>query len=371
MKARGAVIHAIGEKWSVEDLDLEDPRPGEVLVRVMATGLCHSDEHLRTGDLNQPLPLVGGHEGAGIVEAVGPGVRRVKVGDHIATYYLPACGVCRWCASGMQYICDNGKDMFEGMMLDGTARFHLSDGKGIGAMQRLGTFSNWLVAPEMECQKIDDDIPFEHACFMSCCLPTGWGSAVNVGEVKPGDVSIVVGVGGVGSGAVQGASMAGARVVVAVDPVPFKRTAALEHFGATHAFATLEEAMDLVYRETNGQGADQTIVTLGRLELADIQGAFRSVRKRGIVVLTSIGENSGPIPIDPIELTVYCKELRGSIYGWTNPTKDITRFLSDYKAGKLNLADMVTKTYSVDEINEAYDDMYAGKNIRGVIVHSH
>ncbi|MCW2839509.1 MAG: alcohol dehydrogenase [Aeromicrobium sp.] len=371
MKARGAVIHGIGEKWSVEDMELDEPKEGEVLIKVMATGLCHSDEHLRTGDLGQPLPLVGGHEGAGIVEAVGPNVTRVKVGDHVSTYYLPACGTCRWCASGMQFICDNGKDMFEGMMLDGTPRFHLSDGRGIGAMQRLGTFSNWLVAPEMECQKIDDDIPFEYACLMSCGLPTGWGSAVNAGGVQPGDVSIIMGAGGVGSGAVQGAAQAGARVVIAVDPVEFKRAKALESFGATHAFATIEEAMPFVHEQTNGQGADQTIMTMGRMELDDMQKAFDSVRKMGTVVVTTIGVNEGPIPINPLDLTIFCKQLRGAIFGLSNPTKDIPRLLADYKAGRLNLQDMVTTTYSIDDINLAYDDMYAGKNIRGVILHEH
>jgi NDMA-dependent alcohol dehydrogenase len=370
MNVRGAVIHAVGEKWSVEDMELDQPKEGEVLVKVMATGLCHSDDHLVTGDLAQPLPLVGGHEGAGIVEAVGPGVTRVKPGDHISTYYLPACGICEWCSRGMQFICDNGKDMFLGMMLDGTPRFHLKNGQGIGAMQRLGTFANYLVAPEMECQVIDKDIPFEYACLMSCGVPTGWGSAVNAGGVRPGDVVIIMGTGGVGAAAVQGASHAGARVVVAVDPVAFKRDTVLK-LGATHAFASMEEAMPFVLSETNGQGADVTVVTLGRLELEHLTQAFQSIRKMGTCVLTSIGQNNGPIPIDPLELTIYAKQLRGALFGNSNPTRDIPRLLSYYKSGKLNLKDMVTRTYTLDEINQAYQDLKDGLNMRSVIVHEH
>jgi S-(hydroxymethyl)glutathione dehydrogenase/alcohol dehydrogenase len=270
----------------------------------------------------------------------------------------------------MQFICDNGKDMFMGMMLDGTPRFHLKDGRGIGAMQRLGTFANYLVAPEQECIKIDDDIPFEHACLMSCGVPTGWGSAVNAGGVQPGDVVIIMGTGGVGTSAVQGASHAGARVVVAVDPVAFKREISLK-LGATHAFASIEEAMPFVRDETNGQGADVTVVTLDRLEPEHLTQAFQSIRKMGTCVVTSIGQNEGPIPIDPLELVIYAKNLRGALFGNSNPTRDIPRLLSYYKSGKLNLHDVVTRTYPLDDVNQAYEDLEQGLNIRGVIVHEH
>src|ERR1035437_4421793 len=187
MKCRGAVLNAIGQPWSVEDLELDEPRHNEVLVRLVASGVCHSDAHLMTGDLPNVLPTVGGHEGAGVVEAVGPGETRVKAGDHIVTAFIPACGVCRWCAQGMQYICDNGRDVNSGLMLDGTARFHLSDGRGVGAMQRLGTFANWLVIHRSEAIRVDDDIPLEVGCLVACGVATGWGSVVTAGGVRPGD----------------------------------------------------------------------------------------------------------------------------------------------------------------------------------------
>ncbi|MGY1631834.1 NDMA-dependent alcohol dehydrogenase [Geodermatophilus sp. SYSU D01186] len=370
MKVNGAVIHAIGEKWSVEELELEEPRANEVLVKVMASGLCHSDDHLVTGDLAQPLPLVGGHEGAGVVVAVGEGVTRVKPGDHIATAYIPGCGVCDWCAQGMQFICDNGLDMFKGFMLDDTPRFHLSDGRGIGAMQRLGTFANYLVAPEQECIKIDPDIPFEHACLVACGVTTGWGSAVYAGGTRPGDVVVVLGTGGVGMNAIQGASNAGARMVVAVDPVPMKRELARQ-LGATDAFASIDEAMPAIHAATNGQGADVSIVTIGRLEPEDIAAGFRAIRKMGTCVVTAIGQNEGPIPIDPLELTIFAKQLRGGLFGNANPTRDIPRLLTYYKAGKLKLEELVTNTYRLPEINQAYDDLREGRNIRGVLVHEH
>ena len=204
MKARGAVFRTVGEPLSVEELDVRDPSDHEVLVRVVASGVCHSDYHVMSGDQAQPLPLVMGHEGAGIVEKVGPGVDRVRVGDHVATAFVPGCGRCQWCSRGMQYICDTGADMSSGMMLDGTARFYTSDGDGIGAMDRLGTFTNWMTIPENQAIKIDDDLPLDKACLVSCGVTTGWGSAVNAARVRPGDITIVVGVGGVGMNAVAG-----------------------------------------------------------------------------------------------------------------------------------------------------------------------
>jgi NDMA-dependent alcohol dehydrogenase len=370
MKINGAVIHAVGEKWSVEELELEEPRANEVLVKVMASGLCHSDDHLTTGDLDQPLPLVGGHEGAGVVVAVGEGVTRVEPGDHIVTAFIPGCGVCDWCAQGMQFICDGGKDMFLGMMLDGTPRFHLADGRGIGAMQRLGTFANYLVAPEQECIKIDKDIPFEHACLVACGVTTGWGSAVYAGGTRPGDVVVVMGTGGVGMNAIQGAAHAGARIVVAVDPVAAKRELA-EKLGATHSFGSIADAMPVIHAETNGQGADVSIVTIGRVEPEHIGEAFRAIRKMGTCVVTGIGQNEGPLPIDPLELTIYAKQLRGGLFGNANPTRDIPRLLKYYQAGKLRLEELVSRKYQLQDINQAYDDLREGRNVRGVVLHEH
>ncbi|MCO7192550.1 NDMA-dependent alcohol dehydrogenase [Pseudonocardia sp. McavD-2-B] len=366
----GAVVHEVGSKWSVERLRLRDPGPTEVRIRVMASGLCHSDDHLVTGDIPNALPLVGGHEGAGIVESVGSAVRRLKPGDHVATAYLPACGTCTWCAQGMQYICDTGGGMETGMALDGSARFTTADGHGIGAMQRLGTFADHLVTDEAQAVKIADDIPFEVACLVSCGVGTGWGAAVNAAEVRPRDTVLVVGVGGVGINAVQGASHAGAAYVVAVDPVGYKRERALE-LGATHAFPSIAEALPFVRSVTNGQGADSAVVTVGVLTGDLVAEAFGAVRKRGTIAVASIGQNEPGIPISPLELVTYAKTLRGLLFGNCNPTRDIPALLDYYRAGRLKLDELITRRYRLDEVNQAYADMHAGINLRGVLVHEH
>lgn len=369
--AHGATINEVGGKWVVEEYDLAEPGPGEVRIKVMASGLCHSDDHLVTGDIPNTLPLVGGHEGAGIIDAVGPGVTHLAVGDHVATAYLPACGHCNWCARGMQYICDTGAGMEAGMMLDGTARFtRVSDGRPVGAMQRLGTFANYLVTSDAQAVKIDDDVPFDVACLVSCGVATGWGAAVNGAGVRPGDTAMIVGAGGVGINAVQGAQHAGAARVVAVDPVEFKREQALK-LGATHAFASIEAAMPFVHSVTNGQGADGAVVTVGVVDGDLIAEAFRAIRKEGTVAVVSIGQNEPGIPISPLELVVYAKHLRGVLFGNLNPTKDIPALIDYYKAGRLKLDELITRRYSIDQVNEAYVDMHAGVNLRGVLIHEH
>lgn len=370
MKVQGSVMHRVGGSWTIEELDLSEPGPGEVRIKVMASGLCHSDDHLVTGDYAAVLPFVGGHEGAGIIDAVGSGVTRVKPGDHVATAYLPTCGICSWCAQGMQYICDNGRDLEKGLMLDGTARFRFSDGRPCGAMQRLGTFANYLVTPQDQCVKIDKDIPFDVACLVSCGVTTGWGAAVNVADVRPRDLVMIIGVGGVGINAVQGALHAGAQYIVAVDPVQFKRESALK-FGATHAFASIAEAMPFVYSVSNGQGADSAIVTVGRVDGNIIGEAFSAIRKRGTCAVVAIGQSTPGIEINPQELVVFVKTLRGVLFGNSNPTYDIPKLLSYYKTGHLRLDELITRRYSLSEVNTAYQDMHAGRNLRGVLIHEH
>jgi S-(hydroxymethyl)glutathione dehydrogenase/alcohol dehydrogenase len=370
MKARGAVFRTVGEPLSVEELDVRDPNDHEVLVRVVASGVCHSDYHIMSGDQAQPLPQVLGHEGAGIVEQVGPGVDRVRVGDHVATAFIPGCGRCQWCSRGMQYICDTGADMSSGMMLDGTARFYTADGVGIGAMGRLGTFANWMTIPENQAIKIDDDLPLDKACLVSCGVTTGWGSAVNAARVRPGDITIVVGVGGVGMNAVQGARLAGASKIFAVDTESSKRDVA-KSFGATHTAATITEALEEIRPMTNGQGADNIVITVGRISNEIIAEAFGAIRKGGVCVVTAAGLQTPGIQISPFELTVYAKTLRGALFGNSNPTWDIPRLLGFYKNQQLKLDELVSKTYLVDGINDAFTDMLEGRNLRGVVLHEH
>ncbi|SDO01876.1 S-(hydroxymethyl)glutathione dehydrogenase / alcohol dehydrogenase [Klenkia soli] len=370
MNVKGAVIDRVGGKWAVQELDLVEPGPTEVRIKVMASGLCHSDDHLVTGDIPNLLPMVGGHEGSGIVEAVGSAVTRLAVGDHIATAYLPACGVCNWCAQGMQYICNTGAGMENGFAVDGSPRFRTLDGTPVGAMQRLGTFANYLVTDQAQAVKIDREIPFDVAALVSCGVATGWGAAVNGAGVRPRDTTLVVGVGGVGMNAVQGAAHAGAANVIAVDPVSFKREQA-EEMGATHSFASIAEAMPLIHSVTEGQGADNAVLTVGVVDGGLIAEAFAALRKQGTLAVVSIGQNEPGIPISPLELVVYAKQLRGVLFGNCNPTRDIPALLDYYRSGHLRLDELITRRYGMDQVNQAYEDMHAGRNIRGVLVHEH
>jgi NDMA-dependent alcohol dehydrogenase len=255
MKTNAAVLWGLNEKWSVEEVELDGPREGEVLISFEATGLCHSDHHVVTGDLaGVTLPMIGGHEGAGTVAEVGPGVRGLDVGDHVVTSFLPACGRCRWCATGHQNLCDMGALILTGLQADGTYRRRVR-GKDVGVMAGVGSFSQYGTLSETSVVKIDDDLPLARACLLGCGVMTGWGSAVNSADVSPGDTVVVIGCGGIGSGAIQGARLAGAERIVVIDLVESKRDKAFE-FGATHFVTSIEEATALVGDLTRGVMAD-------------------------------------------------------------------------------------------------------------------
>lgn len=371
MKAKGAVLWGLNEKWSVEEIELDPPQEGELLVEFEATGLCHSDHHIRTGDMfGVSFPLIGGHEGAGVVQEVGPGVRDVSVGDHVVTSFLPACGRCRWCATGRQNLCDYGAIILAGVQADGTFR-RRARGRGIGALSGVGSFAQWGVLSEASVVRIDNDVPLSRACLLGCGVTTGWGSAVNTANVSPGDVVLVVGCGGIGSGAIQGARLAGAEQIVVVDIEPSKRDKAFQ-FGATHFATSMEEATQLVGEITRGVMADSAILTPGVLDGAMINDGLNAVRKGGAVVVTALASMSEVTPTLPLTLfTLFQKRLLGSLYGEANPRADIPRLISLYRSGKLLLDETVTTEYKLNDINEAYDDMLAGRNIRGVIIHDH
>ena len=367
MKTQAAVLFSQPGKWEITELDLDEPKANEVLVRMVAAGLCHSDDHLATGDMPaMRMPLAGGHEGAGIVEAIGPNVTNVVPGDHVVMQFIPGCGRCRWCASGQQNLCDLGAMLLAGTQIDGTFRMH-KDGTDIAQMCFVSTFSQYSVVPSVACVKIPDDIPLTEACLVGCGVPTGWGSAVKGAEVQPGDVTIVMGVGGIGINSVQGARHAGATRIIAVDPVPFKREMALQ-LGATDAVEHIDQAATLAQELTNGQGADNVIVTIGVTRSEHIGQAFNAVRKGGTVAVVGLGPLSDQsIPVSPFILTLFQKRIQGVLYGSLSPSKDMLRLLNMYQAGQLKLKELVTRTYTLDQINEGYADMHAGRNIRGVI----
>ena len=368
MKTRGAVVREQPGKWEVVEIDMEAPRQGELQLKMVASGLCHSDDHMTTGDLPASLlPAAGGHEGSGIVSAIGPNTPGWEIGDHVVMSFLPGCGRCRWCASGMQNLCDMGANVMTGCRADGTFRMSMG-GMPISQMAGISTFCEDTVVDVASCVKVAKDIPLEKACLVGCGVGTGWGSAVNSAETKPGQTIIVMGIGGIGINAVQGASHAGAMHVIAVDPVEFKRETA-QQLGATHSFATMDEAAEFARSVTNGQGADAAIVTVGVLKTEHVAQAFQAVRKAGTVVVTGIGNINEEVRIPAFELTLYQKRIQGALFGASSPSRDIPWMLAMYQSGKLRLDELITTTYKLDDINQGYADMHAGKNIRGVIVY--
>ena len=375
MQTRGAVIRQAPGKYEVVDLEVDDPGVGEIQVQMVASGLCHSDDHVATGDIPVGVyPFAGGHEGAGIVTKAGQNTKGIKEGDHVVFSFLPSCGHCRWCASGMQNLCDLGAGLLAGSRwADPTSyRLKLADGGGpVGQMCGISTFVETTTVSQDSCVKIPDDIPLEVACLVGCGVGTGWGSAVNAGGVQPGNTTIVMGIGGIGINAVQGAAHAGASNIIAVDPIAFKREKAQE-LGATHAVETMEEATEIAKQFTNGQGADQAIVTVGVLKPEMVGQAMASIRKAGTVVVTALGNiaDTTPLPVSLADVTLFQKRIQGAMFGMSNPNWDILRQLQLYRDGVLKLDELVTKSYTLDEIGQGYQDMHDGKNIRGVIRYS-
>ncbi|HEX6425189.1 MAG TPA: NDMA-dependent alcohol dehydrogenase, partial [Acidimicrobiales bacterium] len=320
MQTRAAILWEPNTEWSVEDIELDAPKAGEVKVQLAASGLCHSDEHLLTGDMVldpevaammglEQFPVIGGHEGAGEVVEVGPGVTNLKEGDHVALGFIPSCGRCPSCARGWQHLCDLGAFLLAGRQVsDMTARHHSKDGRDLGLMCCLGTFGPVTVVNEASCIKLDDDIPLDRAALVGCGVTTGWGAATNAADVQPGETVVVIGLGGVGMNALQGAAMAGARHVVAVDPVEWKREQA-PTFGATHTAASIEEATALVGEITWGANADKAILTTGVAEGALIAPMMGLVAKGGRAVVTAVAPISqNEVQLNLFDLTLQRKE---------------------------------------------------------------
>ena len=381
MKCKAAVLHGLGQEWQIEELTIEPLRAGEVLVEWKVAGMCHSDEHLVTGDMVPPaemlaaagippfFPIIGGHEGAGVVVEVGPGVTSVAPGDHVSASFIPSCGRCRYCSTGRQNLCDAGAGAMQaGMSTDGTSRHFLGE-QPVTLMAKLGTFAQYTAVAEASIIKVDADLPLDVVALVSCGVATGWGSATNRADVRPGDTVVVVGIGGIGINAVQGAAMAGAKRVIAVDPVEFKREKAME-FGATHTYASMADAMTAVGEMTWGQMADKVIMTPGVLYGDMMQLGTALAGKGGTIVVTAIAPmTQTESSVNLFELAMWNKEIKGTIFGSLNPRHDIPKLLGLYREGTLKLDELITRRYTLDEINVGYQAMRNGENIRGVIMY--
>ena len=378
MKTHAAVLWGRGQDWQIEEIELDPPTSREVLVRWGAAGLCHSDEHLRHNDLGseapgQPpraglFPMVGGHEGGGVVVEVGPNVDSLALGDHVAASFFPVCGRCKMCITGHSNLCDLGAATFApGQISDGTDRYHLEGAESLSIMAKLGTFAEYSVCHEDSLVKVDADLPLGAVALVSCGVMTGWGSAVYRAQVMPGDTVVVVGIGGVGINAVQGARMVGAKHIVAVDPIEFKQKSALD-FGATHAVGSMDEAVPIVTELTRGQMADAVIMVPGVMYGDLMAGALALTGKGGTCVVTGVApQRQSECSVNLFDLAMMQKEIKGVIFGAGNPRFDIPNLLSLYKSGQLKLDELITRTYALDQINQGYQDMLDGVNLRGVV----
>ncbi|NNN00252.1 MAG: NDMA-dependent alcohol dehydrogenase [Acidimicrobiaceae bacterium] len=381
MKVKASIVSELNGPWHTELIDIDEPHAFEVKVKMAFAGMCHSDEHLRTGDMAQDpavlemisgrdsmFPIIGGHEGSGIVESVGPNVTSLKVGDHVAVSFIPSCGKCEFCASGRQYICDMGATTLAGPMIsDGTWRHHLGD-VNLNRMAQLGTFSEYIVVHEASLVRVEPWLDLRAAALISCGISTGFGSAVNRGEVRPGQTVAVIGCGGVGSGAIQGAVHAGARAVIAIDTNPSKVDRALK-IGATHGCATtLDAAFTILPELTMGKNCDVVIITTGVMSPELIEQARSITAKGGIIVATSIAPyNQQTVEVNMFGLTLFNQELRGTVFGSESPRVQIPRLLRLHHEGKLIIEDLITKEYSIDDVEQGYADLASGENLRGVV----
>jgi NDMA-dependent alcohol dehydrogenase len=368
MQTEAAICWEPKTDWSVESIELDPPREGEVLVRLAASGMCHSDEHLLTGDLAAIFPIIGGHEGAGVIEEVGPGVTALQPGDHVVFGFIPACGRCASCARGRSNLCDNGAALLMGYQIDGTSRHHARD-RDLNVFVCLGTFGRHTVVNQMSCVKISDDVPLELACLVGCGVTTGWGSSVYAADVQPGDNVAVIGLGGIGTAAIQGARLAGAERIFAIDPVELKRDLAPK-FGATHTYASIDDAAEAIRTETWGRMCDKVICAMGVGRGSLMASIMSLTAKNGRVVVTNIHPMSEmDVSLNLCDLTIMQKQIVGSIFGSANIHYDIPHLLHLYRLGQLDLEGMVTNRYKLGDINQGYQDMRDGKNIRGVIVY--
>ncbi|MFM9873659.1 MAG: zinc-binding dehydrogenase [Fimbriimonadaceae bacterium] len=365
MKTRAAVLNEIGGRLEIMSLDLGAPRAGEALVKMSAAGVCHSDWHLVTGDTKHPLPVVLGHEGSGVIAEVGNGVTDVQVGDHVILNWAPYCGKCFYCLKGKTNLCDTYVGpMWAGTMLDGSTRYSLG-GEPVFHYCALACFSEFVVVPSMCCVRVSNQIPFDVAAVVGCAVTTGVGSVLNTATVERGSTVVVYGVGGVGLSTVMGANIAGAEIIIAVDPLESRLEAASD-LGATHCLLAGEDVVDRINEICGGHGADYVFEASG---LPVVQEeALRALRPGGELILSGLSAMGSATNLPGAVLVREEKTVKGSYYGSSNPPEDFVKYGEWFLDGSLPLDRLVTKRYSLDEINEAFGEMLAGSVRRGVII---
>ena len=365
MVVRAALLSEPGSPLKVVCLGLQKPKAGEVLVKVRAAGVCHSDWHLVTGDTRHPMPAVLGHEGAGWVEAVGSGVTHVKPGDHVALNWAPACGTCFYCQQGRPNLCDTFvAPIWAGTMLDGTTR--LTDrGRPVYHYCGLACFAEYTVVPSVSCVPLPRGLPFEIAVVIGCAVTTGVGSVLNTAKVEAGSSVAVFGAGGVGLSTVMGAKLACAETIIAIDPLDSRRAAALE-VGATHVLEPSPLLVDAVKQLTAGRGVDYAFEAAGVPAVQET--CLAAIRPGGTVVFSGLAPMGSATNLPGAILVREEKTVKGSYYGTSNPPVDFPRYAELYAQGRLPLDRLITRTYALDDVNEAFADMLSGAVRRGVLV---
>ena len=359
---KAVVEHDVNE-FSVVDVDLDEPKTGEVLVKMKATGVCHSDLSIINGTIRWKLPSVLGHEGAGLVEKVGEGVTQVKAGDHVVLSFVPNCGHCYNCERAEPHMCRMNKP--HGGLLDGTSRVSYK-GSEISVMSFLGNMAEYCVVPEACVVAVDKTYDFKAAALVGCGVTTGVGAAIKTAEVKPGSTVAVFGCGGVGLNVIQGARIAGASKIIAVDLSREKMEMAVA-FGATDTVAPDGDAFKEVLNLTNGIGVDYAFEVVGSGKL--VEACFKATRANGTTVLVGVGSADDRFSLNAMIVPFTGKTIKGCMYGSANFKVDFPMYLELYRQKKLDLDSLVTRTYTIDEAPEAFADMESGKNARGVIVY--
>ena len=370
MRTRAAVALAAGKPLEIMDVNLEGPKAGEVLIEVKATGICHTDEFTLSGaDPEGLFPAILGHEGAGVVLEVGPGVTSLKPGDHVIPLYTPECRDCEYCLNPKTNLCQSIRStQGQGLMPDGTSRFSMLDGTPILHYMGCSTFSNHTVLPEIALAKVRPDAPFDKICYIGCGVTTGIGAVINTAKVEIGSRAIVFGLGGIGLNVIQGLRLAGADQIVGVDINPSKKAMA-ERFGMTDFVNPTEVEGDLVpylVNLTKG-GADYTFDATGNVKV--MRTALESAHKGwGESIIIGVAPAGAEISTRPFQL-VTGRSWRGTAFGGARGRTDVPKIVDWYVEGKIEIDPMITHTMSLDEINTGFDLMHEGKSIRSVVVY--
>lgn len=365
METTAAVLSELNAPHEFRRITLDAPQQDEVLVRNVATSVCASDAHTRSGRIPSPLPAVLGHEGAGVVVEVGAGVTHVTPGDHVALSWMPSCGSCRYCQAGRPVLCTaSAPALLAGTLFDGTVRMHDGD-QDIHHYSFLSTFAEHTVVPAASAIKIPETIPLAVAALAGCGVLTGYGAVVNRARVAPGDAVLIYGAGGVGLSAVMAAQLSGADQIMVVDPQTEKREGATV-FGATRTLSPSDDVVSTARALTGGAGADVTIDAVGKEGL--LEQAFDATAPGGTVICVGVPPSDAYARVPGARLVREEKYLTGSLYGSSRPTQDIPKLLAMYHNGRLPIEKLISQSYGFDELDTAFADMAAGQNRRGVVV---